>query len=55
MRSLKPHWSPGKTWIFYWDEQRQWVMMRRLGTFYFDTFEELQAQLNFSMKELIEA
>lgn len=27
MRSMKPHWSPGKSWLFYWDEEQIWVLL----------------------------
>lgn len=46
LRSEKPHWTPGKIWVFYWDEAKRWVMFRpRNCNLYFDSFIEVQATL----------
>jgi len=41
MRSLKTHWISGKTWVFFWDEERVWVVLRPSDPArYFSSFGE---------------
>jgi len=46
MRSVKRHWTPGKVWVFYWDEMFAWVVMNGDGSVLLKTFAEAQELVN---------
>jgi hypothetical protein len=53
MRSFKPHWTPGKIWVFYWDEEKTWVLLTGAYWLPFETFEQLQNQLNWVAEKVM--
>jgi hypothetical protein len=60
VRSFKPHWKAGKWWLFYWDEEKVWVLIAPMGqqlhfSKYKEAVELIKSYLNDRMSAEIRA